>query len=121
MLTSVSNVNIIDNHTVDIITTRPCPILLNKLVDIYIVSKKYQEEIDYEWPIGTGPYKLKQYIEDKNITFERFDRYWAGKPSIKSVVFEILCESEDRKNALLNGDVDICGIHPDDYLEIYLQ
>jgi peptide/nickel transport system substrate-binding protein len=119
LLTSVSHVNIIDNHTVDIITIRPCPILLNKLVDIYIVSKKYQEEIDYEWPIGTGPYKLKQYIEEKNITFERFDRYWAGKPSIKSVVFEILCESEDRKNALLNGDIDICGVHPDDYLEIY--
>jgi len=119
LLTSVSNVNIIDNYTVDIITIQPCPILLNKLVDIFIVSKKYQEEIDYEWPIGTGPYKLENYIEDKNITLERFDRYWAGKPSIKKVVFEIICESEDRKNALINGDIDICGVHPDNYLEIY--
>jgi peptide/nickel transport system substrate-binding protein len=115
----VSHVNILNNYTVDIITNEPCPILLNKLVDIYIVSKKYQEEIDYEWPIGTGPYKLKQYIEEKNVTFERFDRYWAGRPAIKKVIFEIICESEDRKNALLKGDIDICGLHPDDYIDIY--
>jgi peptide/nickel transport system substrate-binding protein len=119
LLTSVSNVSIINNHTVDIITTKPCPILLNKLVDIYIVSKKYQKEIDYEWPIGTGPYKLKQYIEEKNITLERFDKYWGGKPSIKRVIFEILCESEERKDALINGDVDIAGVHPDHFMEIY--
>jgi peptide/nickel transport system substrate-binding protein len=119
LLTSVSKVNIINNHTVDIITEKPCPILLNKLVDIYIVSKKYQEEIDYEWPIGTGPYKLKQYIEEKNITLERFDKYWEGKPSVKKVIFEILCESEDRKDALIKGDIDICGVHPEHYLEVY--
>jgi peptide/nickel transport system substrate-binding protein len=119
LLTSVSQVNIINNHTVDIITTKPCPILLNKLIDIYIVSKQYQEEIKYEWPIGTGPYKLVQYIKEKNITLERFDSYWGGKPFVKKVVFEIICESEDRKNALINRDIDICGVHPEHYLEIY--
>jgi len=119
LLTSVSHVNIINNYTVDIITIKPCPILLNKLVDIFIVSKKYQEEIDYEWPIGTGPFKLVQYNEEKNITLERFDKYWEGKPFVKKVVFEIICESDDRTNALLSGDIDICGVHPDNYLDIY--
>lgn len=119
LLTPISDVVIIDNHTIDIITYKPCPILLNKLVDIFIVSKKYQEEINYEWPIGTGPYKLVQYIEDNDIIFDRFDKYWGGKPAIKRVVMEIIMESEDRKNALIEGTIDIAGIHPDHYLEIY--
>ena len=119
LLISVSHVNIINDYTVDIVTEKPCPILLNKLVDIYIVSKKYQEEINYEWPIGTGPYKLSKYIEENNVTLERFDEYWDGKPTIKKVVFEIICESVDRKNAILNGDIDICSIHPEHYADIY--
>lgn len=119
LLTSVSYVEIINDYTVDIVTVKPCPILLNKLVDIYIVSKKYQEEINYEWPIGTGPYKLIKYVEDKNITFERFNNYWGGKPTIKNVIFEIFTESEDRKNALINGDIDICMVHPDHYPDIF--
>ncbi len=119
LLTSVSNVVVIDNYTVDIITEKPCPILLNKLIDIFIVSKKYQEETNYQWPIGTGAYKLVQYIEDKNITFERFDKYWKGKPFIKKVIFEIIFESEDSKDALIEGKIDICGVHPEHYPDIY--
>ena len=119
LLSPVSDVVIIDNHTIDIITFKPCPILLNKLVDIYIVSKKYQKEINYKWPIGTGPYKLVQYIEDKNITFDRFDKYWSGKPAIKRVVMEILPEPEDRKNALIEGTIDIAEVHSDYHSEIY--
>jgi peptide/nickel transport system substrate-binding protein len=119
LLTSVSNVVVIDNHTVDVFTEKPCPILLNKLVDIYIVSKQYQEETKHKWPIGTGPYKLEHFMENNNVTLERFDKYWNGKPAIKKVIFEIIYESEDRKNAIIEGKIDICGVHPDHYPDIY--
>ena len=119
LLTSISNVVIINNFTVDILTEKPCPILLNKLVDIFIVSKKYQEETEEQWPIGTGPYKLIDYVENENITLERYDEYWKGKLFIKKVIFKIIPESEDRKNALIEGIIDIGNVHPDHYQEIY--
>lgn len=119
LLTYVSNVVIINDYTVDILTEKPCPILLNKLVDIFIVSKQYQEETKIQWPIGTGAYKFVEYVEEENITLERFDHYWKGRPFIKKVIFKIIYESEDRKNALIDGIIDIGGVHPDHYLEIY--
>ena len=54
LLAPVEEVKIINNHTVDIITEHPHPVLLNRLVDVFIVSKKYQDEAETKWPIGTG-------------------------------------------------------------------
>ncbi|KYK34698.1 MAG: hypothetical protein AYK22_04880 [Thermoplasmatales archaeon SG8-52-3] len=119
ILSCVSEVVIIDDYTIDIITYEPCPILLNKLVDIFIVSKKYQEEIDNQWPNGTGPYILLNYTEGENITLERFDKYWNGKPAVKKVLLKIIQESEDRKNALIEEKIDICYVHPDHYADIF--
>ena len=43
LLLCINETKIIDNYTFDIITFKPTPVLLNKLTDIFIISKKYQE------------------------------------------------------------------------------
>ena len=118
LLTSVSEVKVVDNLTVDIITKEPYPILLNNLLDVFIVSKKYQEETDNHWPIGTGAYKLVDYVEGESISFERNDRYWKGPPDIRRFMFKIIEDSEEKKNALLNGTVDLCSFKSDYYDEV---
>ena len=82
LLPSVDEVNILDNYIVDIKTNKPCPILLNKLVDVFIVSKNYQEETTKKWPIGTGGYKLLGYVPEDHIILEKFDDYWNGPTSV---------------------------------------
>ena len=118
LVIGITDVVIIDNYTVDIITEKPCPILLNKLMDIYIVSKNYQENTDEDWPIGTGSYKLVDYEYNKHIILERFDGYWKGPCKIKRVIFKTIIEYENRKNAIINGTVDISGFHPKDFEEM---
>jgi len=118
LLTSVSEVRIVDDLTVDIITKEQYPILLNNLIDVFIVSKSYQEETDTEWPIGTGAYKLVDYVEGTSISMERNDRYWKGPSDIRKVTFKIIEDSEEKKNALLNGEIDLCSFKSDYYDEV---
>jgi peptide/nickel transport system substrate-binding protein len=91
---------------------------LNNLVDIYIVSKKYQEDIVEKWPIGTGSYKLVKYNESDFILFERYEDYWGERPDIKKVLFKIIPDPKNKKNALLNGKIDVCCINPNYYDEL---
>ena len=115
LIASITNVTIVDTYTVDIKTDQPNPILLNKLVDIFIVSKEYQEETEEQWPIGTGGYQLKEYNKDDYILLERFDDYWKGAPEVRRVNFKVYNDYEIRKSAFLDKTIDICGVHPDDY------
>ena len=118
MVTCIEDVVIMDNYTVDIITEESSPILLNNLVEVFIVSKKYQEENNSRWPIGTGGFKLVEFIEEDYISLERFDRHWKGQPEINKVEFKLIPEGKDRKTAILAGEIDIGNINPEDYDEI---
>jgi peptide/nickel transport system substrate-binding protein len=118
LLVSVRAVEIVDDYTVDIITEKPCPILLNKLVDIPIASKKYLEKTTDKWPIGTGAYKLVEYVPDEHVQLERFDDYW-NQPEVKNVTFKIIEDEEDMKNATISGEIEIANhILPRYYDEI---
>lgn len=107
LLIAVTDVIIIDNYTLDIQTNNSYPILLNKLVNIPIVSKKYHEETGGIWPIGTGCYKLKRYFPKDFIKLERFEDYWGGSPDIREIVFKLIEDDEKMKNALIEGEIDI--------------
>ncbi|KYK20023.1 hypothetical protein AYK24_04415 [Thermoplasmatales archaeon SG8-52-4] len=119
LLLSVKEVKIVNNYTVDIITEKPSPILLNKLVDIPIASKKYLEENNSEKkPIGTGPYKLIEYVPDKYVKLESFNDYWEDL-EVKNVTFKIIKDNEEMKNATVSGEVEIVShISPRYYDEI---
>lgn len=119
LLTTVSEVVIIDDYTVDIITERPNPVLLNKLVDIPMLSKKYQEETTKEWPIGTGPYELVEFVENDHVELVMFEDYWGGPLEVKKVIFKEIENDEDMKNAIITGEVDIADpVIPQYYEEI---
>ena len=107
LLTEVKNVDVVNNYTVDIETYQPFPILLNKLTGIPITSKKYQEETTEKWPIGTGAYKLVEYTQNDHITLVINENYSLGHPEIKRVIFKIIKDSEERKNAFVAKEIDI--------------
>ena len=108
LLVSVKEVKIISDYTVDIITEKPCPILLNKLIDIPIASKRYVEETTEKWPIGTGAYKLVKYEPYDYVKLERNDEYWEDL-EVKNVTFRIIEDDEEMKNSTISGEIDIAS------------
>jgi peptide/nickel transport system substrate-binding protein len=119
-LQPISEIEILDDYTIDIRTEYPYPNLLNRFLTVYIISKQYIMELENInetwpvgteiWPIGTGAYKLVEDIPDKHIILERFEDYWGDKPDIKKVIFKKMNTTEELINALKTGDLDIINI-----------
>ena len=118
LLLSIKEVNIINDYTVDIITEKPCPILLNKLVDIPIASKRHVEETKGKWPIGTGAYKLTEHVPHEYVKLSKNEKYWDDL-KVTNITFQMFETNAALKNATLLGDIDIaCHIIPKYYDEI---
>ncbi|MGH7887399.1 MAG: ABC transporter substrate-binding protein [Candidatus Binatia bacterium] len=58
-------------------------------------------------PIGTGPFKVKEWVSGSHITMERFDDYWGAKALVDRIVFKFIFDDDARLIALQRGDVDI--------------
>ena len=118
----IKEVIIVNNFTIEIKTYEPYPGFLSKLAQSFIVfSKKYIEETETNWPIGTGAYKLSDYEENNYTKLERFDGYWKEKPSIKTVIFRLIEDDQERINELISGNIDIVEYNIDESIDEILQ
>lgn len=99
-----------DGNTVAITTAEPNPTLLNALCDPYacIVDAAADDgSTDFEaYPVCTGPYVVKQYVEDTSAYLEPFDPYWGGTPASKSVTIKAISDPDTLSLAMWNGEID---------------
>ncbi len=58
-------------------------------------------------PIGTGPFKLKEYKVGSLIRYYRHDNYWQGKVALEQLVFDITPSNTGRLTKLLTGECDV--------------
>ena len=129
LLGPVSGVEVIDEHTVAIITEGPYPILHKKLVFQEICPKRYFEEVGPDEfarrPIGTGPFRLVQWVPGERIVMERYEDYYGGSPDIPpagpapldGVIFRPLEEAATRLVSLEAREIDIMVSVPPDQAE----
>ena len=58
-------------------------------------------------PVGLGPFKFVSWETGRAITFKRNPNYWEkGKPHVDSVVFALIPDPQQRRNALARGEID---------------
>lgn len=59
-------------------------------------------------PIGTGPFKVDEFVTGDHITFSKNTSYWQpGKPYLDKVIVKIVPSSEVAKQLMKNGEADI--------------
>lgn len=115
---SIKQVNVIDDFTVDIVTKQPDPILLARLSRISsgILPEKYFKEKGVEGfnaaPVGTGPYKFVKWVKDDRVELVKNTEYWGGDPKWDRLVFRTIPEATTRISELLTGAIDIAVIIP---------
>ena len=71
---------------------------------LQIANKK--EQID-SLPIGTGPFKLKQYLSGSHIRYYKHPQYWQHKVNIDQLVFDITSNNTARLTKLLTAECDV--------------
>jgi peptide/nickel transport system substrate-binding protein len=109
----IDNSKVIDPHTVDLKLHSPYAAIFNTLAGGRgsIVCKKAVEEMgDNRFarnPVGSGPYKLEEWVSGTEIRLVRNDDYWGNKAITKNVVFKIIPEASNRVIELETGGADV--------------
>ena len=113
----------VDPLTVVVETDGPDPILLNELQNVWIVSRKNgtgATTADYnsgKAAIGTGPYRLAEWVPGDHITLRRSEGYYGAKPDWEQVTYRAITNDAARTAALLSGDVDLIASVPGNDLD----
>jgi ABC-type transport system substrate-binding protein len=59
-------------------------------------------------PVGTGPFKFKEYIPSTSLEYEAFDDYWQeGLPYLDGVLIKFVPDAVVRLTAFLNKEGDV--------------
>lgn len=56
-------------------------------------------------PIGSGPFKFKEFKSGEKVELVRFDDYFDGKANLDSIVFRVVADANAQNTALLNGEL----------------
>lgn len=104
---------VIDPQTIEITLSQAVPAFLDNIAvfPAFVVPKKLVEEQGDDFfknPVGTGPFRVKEFVSGSHITFERNPYYWeAQKPYLDTVRFNFATDSNSRLLALTSGEAQI--------------
>jgi peptide/nickel transport system substrate-binding protein len=60
--------------------------------------------------IGTGPYKVTEWVPNDHYTLEANDKYWGDQPSVKKVIVSIIPDASTQNLMYQNGELDIIDL-----------
>ena len=110
---TIAGVDVIDPLTVHIRTNGPDALLPTRMsrYPSYIVPPAYVKQVGNEQfarkPVGTGAYRMAEFVPDDHVTLQANPGYWRGKPPIDTVVWRAIPEPTARVAALLAGEVQL--------------
>ena len=108
----IDRIEVIDAYTVRFHTNEPQPLLPYNLGSVRIVSRKNGEGAGtagyntMKAAIGTGPYRVTEFVVGDHVTFRRNDAWWDTKPVWDTVNVRVIANNASRDAALQSGDVD---------------
>jgi len=112
----IKSMEVLDDHTIKVMTKKPFGILPRKLAQVMIMCQKFVEAHDEEYlndhANGTGPYQLKEWIKGDHLTLVANEDYFRGAPPIKTVILRPLTNDATRTAALLSGDCHVADDVP---------
>ncbi|MEQ2526883.1 ABC transporter substrate-binding protein [Bacillaceae bacterium CLA-AA-H227] len=109
----IDSVTAVDEYTVEFKLNTPiAPFYKNLAMSPFgIASPAAIEEFGEDFfknPVGTGPFKFKEWKENDYITIVKNEEYWQeGLPKLDEVIFRVIPENSARLNALASGEVDL--------------
>jgi peptide/nickel transport system substrate-binding protein len=115
----IAGITVVDPYTVTFSFSGPYRDALVKFVDQGVFARHIWEGLPVEgWldqtqllrnPVGTGPYKLTEYVPDQYTRLIANTDYYKGAPKIKNFILRV-SNPGTRQVEILNGDLDIARI-----------
>jgi len=111
----------VDDRTVKFTLPQVSAAFTGTLVQIYPIPQHvFAHEADLEKsskndaPVGSGPFKFKEYRAGQYYALTRFDDYWNGKAKLDSVTYRFAKDSNSANLALQNGEINLKMVDPQD-------
>ncbi|MDW5444122.1 ABC transporter substrate-binding protein [Polaromonas sp. SM01] len=118
----IKEIKKLNDHSIDIVTIAPFPILPELFTHFNIMSKKWCETNQATKPVdrrkgienaasfranGTGPYRLRERQPNVRTTYVRNGNYWGKvEGNVDEVIFNVIGNDATRVAALISGEID---------------
>ena len=104
-LASIASVEKVGDNSVKITLSTPDSEFLTHAT--YAIIPQSVEDQN-KTPVGTGPFKFKEYVVGQYVSIEKFADYWdSSLPYLDEVVFKICADMDSGLLELQNGNIDI--------------
>jgi peptide/nickel transport system substrate-binding protein len=104
----VTEVSVRDPLTVVVRTKQPDASLLFNMSDgLFGVVEKGAGRDEGLHPVGTGPFRFVEQVQDKDVVVERNADYWGGAPKIERVRFEVVPDDITMALEMKKGSGDV--------------
>jgi peptide/nickel transport system substrate-binding protein len=100
-------VTVVDEHTLQLKTGDPDPILPLMMTTHAMYSKSAPFAKRTRTPVGTGPYRLAEWKAGQRIVLERNPDYWGDAPAVEKGTFVWRSESSVRAAMVKQGEADL--------------
>jgi peptide/nickel transport system substrate-binding protein len=121
---SISHVIALDRYNVRIVSKEP-DILLEQRIAGYsfwiVNAREYLTRGSADFarkPIGTGPYKVEEWVDGEYLKLVAHDDYFGGKPTAASITYKVVPEVSARIAGLVSGEYDIAVNIPPDQVPV---
>lgn len=124
LYSNIEAVRVLDAQRLELRLKKPNPALLANLAtaSASLISPRapadYGKELSRH-PVGTGPFKLREWPPNGQIVLEANPDYWGQKPRSERVVFKVVTNSSERLTQLRTGQIHAMdGLNPDDLASV---
>ena len=115
----IESVKALNPHTVQITLFKPDASILSHLASQYaiIFSQEYAVQLNADdnlvqldlLPVGTGPYKVKNYFLNQYVRLEKNEDYWKKDAKIKNIIIDLSTDRTGRLVKFFNGECQIAS------------
>jgi len=108
---------VIDAYTVQAVLPRPfAPFLASSGMSILpahlLKGKDLNTSSFNQKPVGTGPFKFKEWKASDHATLVRNEKYHLGAPLLSSIIYRMIPDENSRLIALESGQIDESDVPP---------
>lgn len=101
----------LSDHKIRFRTSTPNPTLVSDLARVFIIAKQFVAASTADFnagtaAIGTGPYKVTEWVNGQRLVVDRNNAYWGPRPAWARVTEKVIKGDAGRIAGLLSGDVD---------------
>jgi peptide/nickel transport system substrate-binding protein len=104
----VGNMKKLDNLTVSLPCKTPYATFIESLAGYFLYFNIVPVGYDPKHPVGTGPFKFKEFVPGTSSTFVRNENYFQSPyPYFDEVIISDFSDETSQVNALLSGSTDV--------------